>query len=243
MSEPPQVGQPEPLAISEDDQLAQQLDQARQAQEIAASIPGANEPAISVSPVVEPDPTVVFGKEIPSERSYLQDPSTAWERSPSVGGQVDPSLPSASESYIASSPRVTLSPIEPQPVAASEPIAPEPAQSYAPLPPAQPSDLGFPPMPDFQALNIAPPVPPTPPNFAMPLPPLPTADIYMDQPQVSATSYPELAPQAPISEPVPFVPEPVQPAPSISPIPTNTPVMPDQVYPQPVDNAQFVIPE
>lgn len=249
---------------SEDDRLAEQLQRVGQIPDLLAV-----ETAATVTePVAEPDPTIVFGKETP-ERPYLQDPSTAWGQpisnvpvasTPNTeppeplrdrSSQVVVPIPEpvASEVIIE-----TPTPVEaPVPTTSTpEPVVPvlEPATPIV-QPPELPAMPQFtaPPVPDFGAMNVTPPIPPTPPDFNMPMPPLPPNPADFAQPAaVAQQQFESSAAQAVESPVVETTPPPIiptgryQPAATIT-TPSASPVMTDQIYPQSVDNAQFVIPE
>ena len=209
--------------VSSDDELAKKLEAVKKAPAVKPSI-------LSKSN----DAEVVFGKEVteflPNEpiKADLNDISQAVPENPevlinSVTTPVSESLKSSDKATNEITP-----PVEP------------------PVPPV-PADFAMPPMPDFSKLDLVPPAPPVPPNFAMPMPPMP--------PEIPEVPIP--ATTIPVAAPAPLMSQPVQPVnesvilPSlddrqVAPAPTtniNSAVMPDQVYPQPIDNAQFIIPE
>lgn len=246
---PPVVPPIAPAPVSEDDRLAEQLQQVNQMPEFLA----VETAATQTQPVAEPDPTIVFGKEVPN-RPYLQDPSTAW------GQQLTNTMPVAetpvsqpTEPLRESIPQVPLptsEPIAPAPVVEPAPAvtAPELPTTTAPQPPlpSTPPQFNLPPLPDFGALNMTPPTPPTPPDFNLPMPPLPPNPANFAQPVVTAQQQFEES----MAAPAPSAPQypPIIPTGRYQPMSTTTvsaagPVMTDQVYPQAPDNAQFIIPE
>jgi hypothetical protein len=98
-------------------------------------------------------------------------------------------------------------------------------------------------------MNVTPPIPPTPPDFNMPMPPLPPNPADFAQPAaIAQQQFESSAAQAVESPVVETTPPPIIPTGRYQPAATATtpsasPVMTDQIYPQSVDNAQFVIPE
>lgn len=224
---------------SEDDQLAQQLEQIKQTPVVAA-----DESAAEVTTVAQPDPNVVFGRE---DKPYLNtnDLSQAWSQateSPTVAADSSivssdaslPVSPAYNNTSISNFIPVTP-PVVPAPESSSAPTASTvvEAAEVAPVVNSEATALSqnavptLPPMSDFG--DFMPPLPPTPPNFAMsmpPLPPTPAQPPFM--PVTSSDS--GLSSNSPNAV--------AENANSMA-----SPVMQDQVYPQPVDNAQFVIPE
>ena len=247
--EPPVV--PAPAYPTEDDRLAQQLQQVGQIPELLTV-----ETAATVTePIAEPDPTIVFGKEV-SDRSYLQDPSTAWRQSVNDAGvptsDVVPATEPTGNLLDRNSQVVVAVPESASAPSASAPELAPPVTStpQPPVPPVMP-EVAPPAVPDFGAMNMIPPVPPTPPNFAMPMPPMPPIPPNpADFAQPAAAAQQQFMASANQATASPIVETPPQIIPTgryqptaTTTIPSTSPVMTDQIYPQTPDNAQFVIPE
>lgn len=228
-------------SISEDDRLAQELQQVSQVDEIGAPVE-AEDQAASPQSVATPDSAIVFGKEISKpEQPYLQDgPSTAW------GQAVNSAEIQAPAAAIVDSAPLLAPTSEAPAVPSSEPQEVAPESVSAPVSAETPVDL--PPIPDFASLNIPPPVPPTPPNFAMPAPPTPPNPTDFAQPIAEHEPLPNFAPPADTAVAAPSVADQEVQLPPVDdvvpqPVPGSGPVLTDQVYPQTPENAQFVIPE
>lgn len=216
----------EPIS-TEDDKLAQQLQQVNKTPDLLA-VETAN---TQIQEVAKPDPTIVFGKE--EAQPYLQDPSYAWR------DQVSGLPTSETPSQINSSDSQHAAPLPGTP---SMPLSD--SQNFASSDASQPA---MPPIPDFSAMNVAPPLPPTPPDFTMP-PNLAdiTQQAVASQQQFNSGANQPVGNQAGAPESPQY--PPIIPTgryqPTAMSVPTTTsPVMTDQVYSQPIDNAQFVLPE